>query len=114
MFFFQAKQRHPGWIIDGRVKEFTPDTIQEYASEPEKSLLISYGFRELFTAKYSNLSDDSRHLIVEIYAMDSDINAFGIYTMKRIENSLENKICGDSYSAGLTLFSRKENYYIKI
>jgi hypothetical protein len=104
----------PGWKLDGPVKEFTNNNLREYIKEPELTLLNTYGFKELYTAKYKNISRRNNEITAEIFTMDSPLNAFGILSMERVENSKEENLSDYSYSTPVALFFVKDNYYIKI
>ncbi len=104
----------PGWRLEGSINEFTSDNLPEYLKEPDKNLLNIYGFKELYTAKYKNISKENKEISIEIFTMDSPLNAFGILSMEKIQDSKEENICENSYSTSRALISRKENYYIKI
>ncbi|MFH0976765.1 MAG: DUF6599 family protein [Spirochaetota bacterium] len=115
----------PGWVTDGSPEYYTPGNIKEFIKDPERiRLLYTYGFKELFTAKYKKISGTDIALKVEIYAMESPLKAFGVLSMEKnsdtqpekekkvkTENTEENE-GDDSYSTEQGLFSRKGQYYI--
>jgi hypothetical protein len=104
----------PGWRLEGSINEFTTDNLPEYLKEPDKNLLNTYGFKELYSAKYKKISKENKEITVEIFTMDSPLNAFGILSIEKIQDSKDENICENSYSTSLALISRKENHYIKI
>lgn len=111
----------PGWRVDGFIEKTTAENLHEYVKESEKSLILAYGFKELSSAKYKNISSRNNEIIVEIFTMNSPLNAFGIFSMERIDDSDDFKdenLCENSYSISdidsKAFFLRKKNYYIKV
>jgi hypothetical protein len=105
----------PGWRTVDQSLEFNADNLHEYIKENGKAALFkTYNLKELFVVKYKNISNPNNEITIEIFFMNTRLNAFGIYSMERPENSTEESLCSSTYLSGRTIFSQKGNYYLKI
>ena len=105
----------PGWRIDISPKNYSVKYLQGYIKNPEENRLFNlYGIEELSVAKYKNISTPSKQITIEIFKMNSVINAFGILSIEKDEEYKETKMCDDSYTNNEVTLARKSNYYIKI
>jgi hypothetical protein len=105
----------PGWKIIAGPDVFNSNNIHEYIKAQEELHIFEVsGFQELSIAQYSSLSNPDRAINIEIFRMDSSLNAFGIFSTQRIDGAVNKNACDDSYSAGQNYYARKSNYYIKI
>ncbi len=95
--------------------EFTEENFGKYLNDIEKSALFrKYKLKELSVAKYKHISDRDKEITTEIFFMSSLLNAFGIFSMERPEDTVEDTICSNTYLSGQSFFSQKGNYYIRI
>ncbi len=105
----------PGWRAAADPKIFNSTNIQKYIKTQEEIRLLDvYEFQELSIAKYCSLSNPDKTITVEIFKMNSSLNAFGILSIQRSDEAMKEEICEDSYSTEQNLFARKNNYYIRI
>ena len=105
----------PGWRIELSPKIYNSKNIHEYfKNEEQRKLFSTYGLKELCIAKFKSFSSPTKEIKVEIFHMNSPLNAFGILSMGRANLSKKEDICEDSYSTAQGIFLRKGNYYIRI
>jgi hypothetical protein len=74
-----------GWTLAEDPAIYLPGTLFEYIDGGAENYL-SYGFRELIVATYKGQSSPAT-LTVEIYDMENDTHAFGIYSSERYPES---------------------------
>lgn len=105
----------PGWQIEISPKNYSVKVLQEYVKNPEENRLLNlYSIEELSVARYKNISTPSKQITIEIFKMNSAINAFGILSIEKNEAHKERKMCDDSYMNNEVTLARKGNHYIKI
>lgn len=71
-----------GWIRDGKTKLYTPLNLYECING-EAELYLPYGFKHLSTAFYREAGSKGAGLVVNVFAMGSSLDAFGIYANYR-------------------------------
>ncbi|MDY6934259.1 MAG: DUF6599 family protein [Spirochaetota bacterium] len=103
----------PGWRLNSAPKEYTVDNVHRYLHNKGR-IFKKYGFRSVSVAKYHSINDQSRLTTVEIYKMDSTLNAFGIMGIERGFNHIEDSVFENSYTKGAGFYFRKGIYYIRI
>ena len=105
----------PGWRLDMSPATYDSNDLSEYIKNPEFNRLYrTYGFKELSVARYISFSSQQRKILVEIFQMDSSLNAFGIFSMERSGEIKKADICNESYLSPLGLFSNVGTFYIRI
>ncbi|MBI5585983.1 MAG: hypothetical protein HY892_19400 [Deltaproteobacteria bacterium] len=72
----------PGWILEGPVKNYTPDDLFEYING-EAELYLQHGFKDLVSGFYLNDRNDKQGLSADIYRLASPLEAFGLYSRYR-------------------------------
>jgi hypothetical protein len=102
----------PGWFLTEVPRTYVPGTLFEYINGAAESYL-SYGFRELLVADYKRESAAAT-LTVEIYDMDKDTQAFGIYGAERYPGSRFLKIGNQGYEEDGTLNFIVGRFYVKL
>lgn len=103
----------PGWRLKAPPQEFTSAKIHEYLKE-RTDLYQKYGFQKLYTALYNFINDSNRVNRVEIYKMNSSLNAFGIMSIERGFNYKDSPILNNSFITDNSISFSKGKYYIKI
>jgi len=68
-----------GWKISDGPHLYNRDNLYEYING-NCELYFSYGFKELISAYYQDLTDPSREITVDIYDQGTVLNAFGVYS----------------------------------
>ncbi|MFC2088802.1 DUF6599 family protein, partial [Calditrichota bacterium] len=88
---------------------YNQETLYEYI-DGGAELYISYGFKEVLSRKY--IKSGQPDILVEIFDMDSSVNAYGIFSHSReeIDTTFGQ---GSQYTSGLMLFW-KDKFYISI
>jgi hypothetical protein len=74
-----------GWRLAEAPRTYLPGTLFEYIDGAAENYL-SYSFQELVVADYKSETTPAT-LTVEIYDMENDLNAFGIYSSERSPGS---------------------------
>ena len=71
----------PGWKRQGSPERFNKEAL--YGDiDGGAELVLQYGFRELSVFKFKPAAAASKELVLEIYRMASDEEAFGLYSTK--------------------------------
>jgi hypothetical protein len=71
-----------GWQWDGKPAHFTAQTLYEHI-DGEAELYLGYGFQELASLVYFWDSPEDTFFVVDVYRLDSALNAFGLYSNLR-------------------------------
>lgn len=103
---------HPdGWkIVDGPTA-YTPDNLYQYI-DGAAELYLSYDFRHLVVAGYENAAKDS--VTVEIYAMASPDDAYGIYSQEKPREGHYLPLGTEGYGDYLQTNFVQGGYYVKM
>ncbi|MCU0579266.1 MAG: hypothetical protein MUF69_06935 [Desulfobacterota bacterium] len=72
----------PGWILEGPLKNYSPDDLFEYING-EAELYLQHGFQNLVSGFYLNEPNEKQGLSADVYRMASPLEAFGIYARYR-------------------------------
>jgi hypothetical protein len=103
-----------GEVISARREQprsFDGKNLYEYI-DGAADLFLSYGFTGLATAAYD--LGEQHSITVDVYDMAAPINAFGVYTSERPEQTPELAIGAQGYFANGLLAFWKGPYYVKI
>ena len=101
-----------GWTRGEEIRFFDPDNLYEFINGAAENFLI-YGFEKVVTADYDNAEQPSQ-ILVEIYQMADQRNAFGIYASERNPDSTFKPIGVEGYVGGTALNFWAGNYYVKM
>ena len=101
-----------GWALTEAPATYVPGTIFEYIDGAAESYL-SYGFRELIVGNYKEV-DSGATLTVEIYDMEDEVRAFGIYGAERYPESQFLAIGNQGYWEEGTLNFIVGGFYVKL
>jgi hypothetical protein len=100
-----------GWYLNDIVQHVPFDSISSFAPGMHQAY-AEYGLKELILAGYTDGSD---HLInVEIYHMDDDGGAYGLFSVSRGMNGVSSQYGNESFKTEREIHYWKGDYYIKI
>ncbi len=102
----------PGWKLAEAPRTYLPASLFEYIDGAAESYL-SYGFQELTVADYRSDTGPAA-LTVEIYGLDDDLDAFGIYSAERYPGSRYLEIGAQGYFEEGTLNFFAGGNYVKL
>lgn len=75
-----------GWALRGAPEAFTRETLFEHING-QADLFLQYGFEESVAAIYRNVNSSENKIDVDIYDMGNSLQAFGIFSRFRQEES---------------------------
>ncbi|MEW5900746.1 MAG: DUF6599 family protein [Acidobacteriota bacterium] len=101
-----------GWTLTQSPRTFAPGTLFEYINGAAENYL-SYAFRELLVADYGQ-ANSAAALTIEIYEMQTDICAFGIYSSERYPQSRFLQVGNQGYWEEGTLNFIVGRFYVKL
>ncbi len=101
-----------GWTQPGTTKSFFPDTLYEYIDGAAESY-IGYDFRELAVAEFAKPGAQAS-VTLEIYDMENDLDAFGIYSAERYPDNGSVDIGTHGYIEGEVLNFFVGTRYVKL
>ena len=101
-----------GWILTETPPTYVPGTLFEYIDGAAENYL-SYGFRELVVGNYKEVKSGAT-LTVEIYDMEDEIRAFGVYSSERYPESRFLAIGSQGYWEEGALNFIVGGYYVKL
>ena len=104
--------RLPGWSLIEQPRSFSPGTLFEYIDGAAENYL-SYGFRELLVGDLKK-DGQAASLTVEIYDMEDETRAFGVYSSERYPESRFLDIGSQGYIEEGTLNFIVGGYYVKL
>ncbi len=102
----------PGWSLSEAPRTFSPGTLFEYIDGAAENYL-SYGFRELLVGDFKQ-DGSTASLTVEVYDMEDETRAFGIYSSERYPESHFLKIGSQGYLEEGTLNFIVAGFYVKL
>ena len=103
----------PDWVMKDRVILYNNDTLFEHING-EADLYFPYGFDMLATATYVNKKDPELWLVVDVYRMDSLLNAFGIYSNYRRADAAGATIGAEGFVTTSQLMFYQDRYFVRI
>lgn len=101
----------PGWGYDSPPVTYPPDKLFEVV-DGAAPLYLSYGFKEIAHARYSNKKDANLSISIDIYNMGSAEGAFGVFSQARSSDAVAEKIGTQGFLSGNALMAWKQNVYI--
>jgi hypothetical protein len=102
-----------GWAIDGEITTYTKDTLYTYING-EAELYVPYGFSTLVSALFTKQGDSGAALVVDIFQMSSNIDAFGIYSYYRNSEAEKINIGGSGFIDESQLMFHKNRYFVRL
>lgn len=103
----------PDWVMQDRVTLYNSDTLFDHING-EAELYFPYGFDMLATATYLNKKDPEVWVVVDIYRMDSLLNAFGIYSNYRKADAAGVVIGAEGFVSSSQLMFYQDRYFVRI
>ncbi|MFQ6099008.1 MAG: DUF6599 family protein [Armatimonadota bacterium] len=102
-----------GWRRATESAFYVEDNLFEYINGAAEEY-IAYGFRLLATAMYESDEADLGKIIVDVYDMGEDINAFGIYSFGRRRDVELLRIGAEAYVMDNHLFCWAGRCFVKV
>lgn len=99
-----------GWRPSGEVQRYNRDDLFDYM-DGEAEMYFVYGFMEMSVQEY--ISDEADTVRVEIYEVDTDANAYGLFTFYRGGRFLDVGNEGDLARGGRVSFWR-DRYFVRV
>jgi hypothetical protein len=103
----------PDWVMKERVTLYNSDTLFDHI-DGEAELYFPYGFDMLATATYLNKKDPEVWVVVDVYRMDSLLNAFGIYSNYRKADAAGVVIGTEGFVSSSQLMFYQDRYFVSI
>ncbi|MBN2040425.1 MAG: hypothetical protein JW864_10305 [Spirochaetes bacterium] len=104
----------PAWRIKSAPVNYDSSNLDSYITSKESlELFKTYGFEVMSVCRYANYSNTEKEILIEIFRMNSRLNAFGIYSMERPDKPSGSDVCDWSYSTDTGVFAFIDNYYIR-
>ncbi len=103
----------PDWVMQDRVTLYNSDTLFDHING-EAELYFPYGFDMLAAATYLNKKDPEVWVVVDVYRMDSLLNAFGIYSNYRKADAAVVVIGAEGFVSSSQLMFYQDRYFVRI
>ena len=101
-----------GFTITRDAEQYTKENLWDYMNGGAPGYL-AYGFEEMVTLQVKNLKNHSE-IVVDMYDMGNQLNAFGIYSVERIPEGRDLAFGVDSFQYDTTLCFWQDKYYVKL
>ena len=101
-----------GFTITHDPEQYTKENLWDYMNGGAPGYL-AYGFEEMVTLQVKNLKNHSE-IVVDMYDMGNQLNAFGIYSVERIPEGRDLTFGVDSFQYDTTLCFWQDKYYVKL
>ena len=101
------------WQVDFEPELYTPENLFEYING-EAEHYIDYHFKHMLTASWINVDDEAATLTVDIYDMQSSLNAFGLYSSFRYPNLTYEKIGTEAITSIYNIRFYKGRFFVQI
>ena len=103
----------PDWVMQDRVTLYNSDTLFDHING-EAELYFPYGFDMLATVTYLNKKNPEVWVVVDVYRMDSLLNAFGIYSNYRKADAAGVVIGAEGFVSSSQLMFYQDRYFVRI
>ena len=100
-----------GWVMETPVDIYDPDTVFDYI-DGEAELYFPYGFETLASGTYVGSGGDT--VTVDLYAMGSPFDAFGIYSNYRYADVTTVPYGAEGHGDGYQVMFYKDRYFVRI
>lgn len=97
------------WLPTGKSENYKTEELF-YLINGGADLYLEYGFSEVWATTYEN--NKEAQIKVEIYAMDADSAAYGIFTMNRVADGEDARMAQLSQKTPYSLAFWQDKYYI--
>ena len=98
-----------GWKLADDPAAYDKTTLYEYI-DGGAELFIAYGFKTLYSFRYTSVEDEE--IVIDVFDMGNSYDAYGVFSHRR-EADDKNIGQGSEYSSGLLTFW-KDRYYVSI
>jgi hypothetical protein len=100
-----------GWKVAEEIAEYSPESLYEYLNGGAPQYL-SYGFVQLISTRWSYRGDDLRSVTLDLYAMQSPLGAYGIYSSGRPRSASVREWGAEGYRSGTIAAAWKGDVYV--
>lgn len=100
------------WSFAESPQDYFPETLYEYINGAAE-IYLGYAFKQLIVGQYEK-TDSQASLSVEIYDMENEKNAFGIYSAERFPDSRFLPLGNQGYLEQGSMNFLVGRYYIKL
>jgi hypothetical protein len=101
-----------GWTRSGETEFFGKDTLFDLV-DGEAEAYFPYGFEGVVLARYAKRGDSSKTASVELYAMGSLLDAYGIYSSKRETDSKLVDVGAEGFGGTTQVMFYVDKYFVK-
>jgi hypothetical protein len=102
-----------GWIIKEKIDTYTEKNLYKYING-EAELYYPYGFKALATTVYVRSDNRETGIVVDIYEMESPIDAFGIYSRYRAPDEELVNMGTEGFVNESQLLFAKDRYFVRL
>ena len=102
-----------GWYRDGKTYHYTPENLYRYINGAADQF-IAYSFANLVGAVYVSGSATQKSFTIDIYDMQSTLNAFGIFQSKRDPDAAVLQIGAEAFGNDQYLYFYKDRFYVEV
>jgi len=103
----------PGWVMDGTMATYTPETLYKYING-EAELYLPYGFRKAATVMYVKPGSKDGGIVANIFEMGSLLDAFGIYANFRSPTMDQIRTGSEGFLDESQLMFYQDRYFVQI
>jgi hypothetical protein len=103
----------PGWVMDGKVATYTPETLYKYING-EAELYLPYGFRKAASVIYVKQGSKDGGIVANVFEMGSLLDAFGIYGNFRSPTMDQVKTGAEGFLDESQLMFYQDRYFVQI
>jgi hypothetical protein len=102
-----------GWKIHDMILRFTPENLYQLING-RAEFYLAYDVVKMNFTRFEKNEDSDSFINVSVYDMGSPTNAFGVFSIERVQVSEELKIGRALYRSGKDYYMWKGRYYIHI
>ncbi len=102
-----------GWIMDEKVTMFDKDTLFDRING-ESELYFPYGFEKLAYARYANSKNPQMAIDIDIYAMGSLVDAFGMFANYRKKDDAAIAVGAGGTVSSSQVFFYQDRYFVRL
>ena len=102
-----------GWQVEGKATLYDKETLSDRI-DGEAELYFPYGFQGMAAARYLSGKAPGAGMDLELYAMGSLLDAFGMYANYRQKEGRSVAVGAQSNLAGSQLFFYQGNYFVHL
>jgi hypothetical protein len=103
----------PGWRTEGPVSTYTRENLYKYI-DGEAELYLPYGLQKAATVMYQRPGNKESGLVVNIFAMGSPLDAFGIYANYRAPSLEHAPVGAAGFMDESQLMFFQDRYFVQV